>query len=88
MCCGNNRARMGRGLPGPQAPRGISGLARPTGLTFEYIGRTGLVVAGPVTGRQYRFDRPGARLEVDPRDSASVAAIPALRTVGPPPRLR
>ena len=88
MCCGNNRTRMGRGLPGPQAPHGISGLARQASLTYEYVGRTGLVVVGPVTGRQYRFDRPGARLEVDPRDSASVAAIPVLRTVGPPARLR
>jgi len=88
MCCGNNRGRLGRGFPGPQAPRGVPGLARPVGLTFEYVGRTGLVVAGPVTGRQYRFDRPGARLEVDPRDSASVAAIPVLRRVGPPARPR
>ena len=78
MCCGNSR---GRGVPSVQGPRTLPALARPAGLTFEYVGRTALAVAGPATGRQYRFDRPGARLEVDPRDSASVGAIPVLRRV-------
>ena len=57
-------------------------------MTFEYIGRTGLTVVGPVTGRQYRFDRTGARVEVDSRDRPSIAVIPLLRQIGDsPPRL-
>jgi hypothetical protein len=59
----------------------MPGAGRPAGLTFEYTGKTALTVTGPATGRQYRFDRPGSRQEVDPRDSASVAAIPALRRI-------
>jgi len=83
MCCGSSRGRFGRGATSIQAPRTVPGVVRSTSLTFEYVGRTRLVVAGPVTGRQYRFDRPGFRLDVDPRDSASVAMIPVLRRVGP-----
>lgn len=83
MCCGNSRGRLGQGVSGILAPRTIPGLSRPVGLAFEYVGKTRLVVTGPATGRQYRFDRPGSRLEVDPRDSASVAAVPMLRRVTP-----
>lgn len=81
MCCGNSRGSSVRGVPAMQGPRTTPSVARPAGLTFEYVGRTALAVSGPVTGRQYRFDRPGARLEVDPRDSASVGAIPVLKRV-------
>jgi hypothetical protein len=38
-------------------------------------------VRGPVSGRRYRFETPGSRLVVDPRDKASMAAIPNLRQV-------
>jgi hypothetical protein len=48
---------------------------------FQYVGRTGLTVVGPVTGRRYRFDRPGARLEVDLKDRSSLAAVPHLRQI-------
>jgi hypothetical protein len=82
MCCG--RGRLGQGFSGMQPPRTVPGLARPPGVTFEYVGRTRLIVTGPVTGRQYRFDRPGSQLEVDPRDSTSIARIPLLRKGGPP----
>jgi hypothetical protein len=88
MCCGNNRAQY-RGttanLPPPNlAPRGADtrpSMARLSGATFEYIGRTGLTVTGAVTGRRYRFDQPGSRLGVDPRDRPSMATIPVLRQV-------
>jgi hypothetical protein len=52
--------------------------AYPT-VVFEYIGKTALTAIGPVSGRHYRFSRPGAVLAVDPRDSASLAAVPNLR---------
>jgi hypothetical protein len=49
---------------------------------FEYVGRTGMTIIGPVSGRRYRFDRPGARVPVDSRDRPSLAAIANLRQVG------
>lgn len=48
-------------------------------VVFEYIGKTALTAIGPVSGRHYRFSSPGATLEVDPRDSTSLAAVPNLR---------
>jgi len=88
MCCGKSRAQFQARIPGYPPPRAANQTAGPPppfvrypGLIFEYTGLTGLTVAGPVTGRVYRFDRPGARVEVDPRDRASIAAIPILRQV-------
>jgi hypothetical protein len=37
-----------------------------------------------VTGRHYRFARPGARLPVDERDAPSMAAVPNLRRAPSP----
>ena len=94
MCCGKSRAQF-RGrvpdLPPPRLAPQVAGpqpsMTRYPSMTFEYIGQTGLTVAGPVTGRQYRFDRTGARVEVDPRDRPSLAAISVLRQIGhSPPR--
>ena len=87
MCCGNSRTQFRRGIPSLQPPRPAQvaspqpQFARYPGVTFEYIGRTGLTVVGPVTGRQYHFDRPGSHVAVDPRDGPSVASIPILRQV-------
>ena len=50
-------------------------------VCFEYAGHTGLSVVGGATGRYYRFDRPGARVMVDPRDRPSLAALGCLRQV-------
>ena len=82
MCCGQNRTQLHRGFSSPPQTAAVQRTPpRFPGATFEYVGNTGLTVRGPVTGRQYRFDRPGARVEVDPRDRASVAAVPVLRQV-------
>jgi hypothetical protein len=51
---------------------------------FQYTGATGLTVAGPVTGKRYRFDAPGAIVAVDLMDRASVAAVPGLKQVSNP----
>jgi hypothetical protein len=48
---------------------------------FEYSGQTGLTVTGPVSGRRYRFDGPGARLAVEPVDKPSLERVPNLRRV-------
>jgi hypothetical protein len=77
MCCGRNRTQSAQ-VPTRTVPAG------PLGITFEYTGRTGVTVVGRSTGRQYRFDRAGARVQVDPRDSASVAAVPVLKRLQPP----
>lgn len=61
------------------APESAGPVPRGTGIRFEYAGRTGLTVMGPATGRTYRFNAPGAVVEVDPRDAPQVAAVPRLR---------
>ena len=48
---------------------------------FEYVGATSLTVIGSSTGRKYRFDRAGARMEIDSRDQESVARVPNLRRI-------
>lgn len=39
-------------------------------------------VTGPVSGIRYRFDKPGARVEVDARDRVLLASIRQLQQVG------
>ena len=46
---------------------------------YEYVGEGGLVAAGPVTGRLYRFNAPGQVLPVDLRDAGALSAVPNLR---------
>jgi hypothetical protein len=79
-CCGRLRQRL--------APAGLAAgsgaVKRPTEPTasapvLEYVGRTGLTAAGPITGSRYRFNRPGAQVVVDARDVPGLLAIPTLR---------
>jgi hypothetical protein len=81
-CCGGKRRQFQASpsiepIPEASAPPAP---ARPP-VTFEYVGTTGLTATGPYTGRRYRFDGPGARVEVDERDAPSLAAVPRLRRV-------
>jgi hypothetical protein len=55
--------------------------ASSTAPIFEYTGGTALTVKGPATGREYRFPHAGARVQVEPRDLASVAQVPKLRRI-------
>jgi hypothetical protein len=48
---------------------------------FRYEGETALTVAGPVSGKYYRFSAPGATVEADPRDAPSLEQVPQLRRV-------
>lgn len=50
-------------------------------VTFEYTGRSRLIVVGPVTHTQYDFSGLGARVNVDYRDSVGVSTVPSLRRV-------
>ena len=81
-CCGRQRTQFhGTGQAPPRtADRQRQPLPRPE-VRFEYVGTTGLIVQGPVTGKRYRFDNPGSRLLVDPQDAPSLAAVPHLRRV-------
>lgn len=77
-CCGRARTTAKgfvprRDLPAAEAP------VRHATVSFTYTGATRLVADGPVTRRRYRFEHPGATVEVDARDAASFAAIPNLR---------
>ena len=57
-----------RPMAHPLAPR--------ASVQFEYAGKTALNVVSPATGRRYLFDRPGARLAIDPRDQAYLRGVP------------
>ncbi len=82
-CCGNKRAqlpaRLATSSARPMPHRDDA--PRPIRVFFEYTGRTGLTTTGPASGRRYRFDAPGARQEVDPRDRSALATVPHLRQV-------
>lgn len=81
-CCGGKRRQLQTSPsiePLPETPVPTAALRTP--VTFEYVGQTGLTATGPYTGRRYRFDGPGARVEVDERDAPSLAAVPRLRRV-------
>jgi len=62
----------------PAPLRASAPAARPV---FEYVGETALTVVSPMTRKTYRFERPGAVLEVDMVDRAWIAFIPHLRRV-------
>jgi hypothetical protein len=51
------------------------------GAAFQYIGKTAMTAAGPISGRQYRFDYPGAIVVADSRDRVALATVPNLRQI-------
>lgn len=89
-CCGQRRAAWA-GAPAqrptntaPAAAIATAAHAVPARLlriVYEFVGTRPLMLASPHTGKRYRFDRPGARLEIDARDRALVDARPELRQV-------
>lgn len=94
MCCGKNRlpkSFMESQMPiakvvPPPAPKPASASAKVTSshvrqAKFVYGGNTGLTVVSPITGRRYRFDRPGAQVDVDVRDRSWISFVPKLRAV-------
>ena len=87
-CCGTMRQQFQNGVRQQQTGMGpltesVSpqrrGFLAQTPLYFEYLGDTGLTAVGPITGRRYRFNGPGARVAVDSRDAPSMRAVPNLR---------
>ena len=84
--CGGDYRQMFRyeaysgGLPDEpyQAAAAFAPAKRRTGVTFEYQGMAAKTVVSPITGRTYRFTHPGARVSVDPRDTAWLTFTPNL----------
>jgi len=85
-CCGSGRPAHGASIQASHrpvsAPRAQP--ARYSHVFFEYIGPTALTAIGRATGKHYRFDRPGARVAVEPVDQPSLKGVPNLRLVYSP----
>ena len=79
-CCGRPRPAAASYQPirHPGPPPAVSKSHAAT-VAFVYTGPTRLQAEGPVTRRRYRFEHPGAVVDVDGRDAPSFAAIPNLR---------
>lgn len=84
-CCGNKRVKH---LTQPafsnrvnNAPERSGGSLIKTKIFFEYTGQDPVRVVGAVSGSHYRFSQAGARVEIDPRDRRSLAALPNFRQV-------
>jgi hypothetical protein len=83
-CCGEKRRAFHQSTPLPPAHTPPSANSPRRSFTevlvpFEYGGKTGMTAIGPITGRRYRFNQPGAVVPVDSRDAPSLLAVPHLR---------
>jgi hypothetical protein len=48
-------------------------------VSFEYIGKTALTVQGKISGKTYRFNKPGDIQQVGYRDAPSLMNLAFLR---------
>ena len=71
-CCGGRRSPGGDRAARP---------APPSRFFFRYTGHAPLTVAGPVSGKYYRFPAHGTTVEADARDAPSLGLVPELRRV-------
>jgi len=82
MCCGRNRTQlMNTIVPKNRPATAVAPQPVPSSVSFVYTGNTAITVTGPISGLEYRFDRPGARIEVDWRDRILLASIRQIRQV-------
>jgi len=51
-------------------------------VNFVYTGQSGLSATGNVTGKVYRFNKPGDKQPIDYRDAPSMMKVPVLKRVG------
>ena len=79
-CCGKSRGTVEGTFTSPRMQASRSG-AHNSGVTFEYVGTTGLTAVGSVTKRVYLFTEPGMRVTADRRDALSLLAVPLLRQI-------
>lgn len=86
-CCGRGRVFRQLNYPTPQSAESIlvppgrasQQIHPPNAVLFQYIGKSGMTVFGPITGRRYRFGQPGIIVSVDPRDAPSIDNVPHLQ---------
>jgi hypothetical protein len=89
-CCGKKRKQASQKTQTRRAPEPAEKTAsqprpEPQPLAyFQYMGRAGVIVVGPRTGKRYRFDHTGAVIAVDRRDGRALAAVSVLRQVAKP----
>ena len=82
MCnCGNKRSQYNQenNVSSGQTETSTITSKQYTNSIFEYVGKTALTVVGNITGRRYRFNRPGDLQSIDSRDAAGMLAVPVLR---------
>lgn len=48
---------------------------------FQYTGKSALTVTGKITGKNYRFTKPGEMQVIDYRDASGMMAVPVLKKV-------
>ncbi|MBC7935785.1 MAG: hypothetical protein H7Y86_10585 [Rhizobacter sp.] len=83
MCnCGNKREALSS--PGSFQLSVPGNLRQPAtkmwpDVNFEYTGKTALSVRGTISGKNYRFSRPGDVQLVDYRDASSMTGVPVLK---------
>jgi hypothetical protein len=97
MCCGRPQSQASTGQQGPAklfvmkprqtGPAQSPPTPKPPAL-FEYVGETALTVVSPITRKTYRFAKPGAQVEVDPRDRSWIAFVPNLARASAPVQSR
>jgi hypothetical protein len=91
-CCGKGRVVLQISRSGaqpaertPVAPTPARQALHPQNtLLFQYIGKSGMTVLGPITGRRYRFGQPGVIVSVDPRDAPAMGGVPHLQRIRAP----
>lgn len=83
-CCGNRRRQMMQpniaGAPPAPAPVYTGAVVNRMAF-FVYEGQRTFTITGRATGRRYRFDTPGVKVAVDPRDVPFLRAVADIRRV-------
>jgi hypothetical protein len=81
-CCGNKRRPWyEKQTSSPAAQPARSGPVAARRVALEYVGGTALTAVGSITRARYRFEAPGAVLQIDARDAPAMLAVPHLRRV-------
>lgn len=88
-CCGNKRNSFkthnnSNEVSRTHANRTTYTISSPTfehSIVLQYTGNTSLEARGVFSRRLYRFNKPGAMLEVDRRDSPSLLALGQLKPI-------
>jgi hypothetical protein len=91
-CCGQRAGALRASIAAPSSRTSQTGTSTvlrrapeadaPREPVLEYIGATSLSVTGAVTGRTYRFEKPGAHVSVSRHDAWGLLQAPVLRLVG------